>query len=373
MNVVFRVDASHVIGTGHVMRCLTLADALREQGARCHFVCRAHPGNLLGMIAQRGHAAVALALEPGGAAEGGAGQPVHAAWLGETQEDDARQTLQALRGIAPAWLVVDHYAIDARWERLLRPACTSLMAIDDLADRAHDCDLLLDQNWHGPGAANRYAGLVPARCEQCLGPQYALLKPEFGQLKALMPARDGQVRRVLVFLGGSDASNQTAKVLDALARAPFAHLLVDVVIGVNHPDPHGIAAQVAARAGTSLHQNLPSLAGLMARADLMIGAGGATTWERMSLGLPSIVISLAVNQTPMNDALMEAGYVDFLGEMDDVAPAQIAVALEACLAQPARLKHQSMSMAALSPGTGASAICARLFNFAGHHAATTPD
>jgi UDP-2,4-diacetamido-2,4,6-trideoxy-beta-L-altropyranose hydrolase len=324
------------------------------------------------MIAQRGHAALALPLDAGAAAQEGPGLPPHAAWVGTSLERDAGQTLQALEGLAPAWLVVDHYGLDARWERLLRPACGLLMAIDDLADRAHECDLLLDQNWHGPGAGARYAGLVPARCEQCLGPQFALLKPEFAQLKALMPARDGQVRRVLVFLGGSDAGNQTAKVLDALARAPFAHLLVDVVIGVNHPDPQGIAAQVAARPGSGLHHNLPSLAGLMARADLMIGAGGATTWERMSLGLPSIVISLAANQTPINAALRDAGYVDFLGEMDAVCPDQIAAALAACLAQPARLKRQSMAIEALSPGNGAGAICASLFRLGARHAATAP-
>jgi UDP-2,4-diacetamido-2,4,6-trideoxy-beta-L-altropyranose hydrolase len=279
MKIAFRTDASLQIGSGHVMRCLTLADVLTANGASCRFICREHPGHLLELIRQRGHEAICLpaTIPSGSMEEVVAEEPklAHASWLGTDWRNDAAQTLTALQGELTEWLVIDHYALDACWEHVLRPACRKMMVIDDLADRAHDCDLLLDQNWFGDETEKRYSNWVTESCKCLLGPEYALLNPEYAQLRVLMPPRDGIVRRVLVFLGGSDPSNQTGKVLGALMRQSLEKLAVDVVLGVNHPDPKAISAQVADRPATVLYQDLPSLAGLMARADLMIGAGGS--------------------------------------------------------------------------------------------------
>ncbi len=345
------------------MRCLTLADALRALGATCSFICRTHPGNLLHAIEKRGYETTAL--QAGEDCEAGAladGALAHAAWLGADWQTDARQTLAAIGERQAAWLVVDHYAIDARWESAVRPACHALMAIDDLADRTHDCELLLDQNWYGASTPARYDRLVPETCEKRLGPRHALLRPEYALLREWMPAHDGIVRRLLIFLGGSDPTNETAKVLDVLDHPAFDVLAADVVLGPNHPDPDGIARRVAGRPATSFHQGLPSLAGMMARADLMIGAGGSTSWERMCLGLPAIVISIADNQTPTNLALMEEGYIDFLGEMGDVTVAHIAAALKRAMANPDALQLQSRKMQQLVSGTGAGEIAATLLN-----------
>ena len=265
-----------------------------------------------------------------------------------------------LASLQPDWLVVDHYALDERWEVALQPHYKKIMVIDDLADRAHLCNVLLDQNWFGDITPTRYRNLVPPHCKCYLGPEYALLKPEYAQLRATMPPRDGTVRRVLLFLGGSDPSNQTAKVLAALMQPSFAHLQVDLVLGQNHPDAEGIAAQAATRPGTSLYQGLPTLAPLMVRADLMISAGGSTTWERMCLGLPAIVISVAANQTPTNLALMNAGYIYFLGNMNDVSASIIAEAMTRCLENPAVLKAQSCLCQNLVTGDGVQIICQQL-------------
>ena len=362
MKIALRTDASLQMGTGHAMRCLTLADALKAQGAHCHFISREHPGHLLEVIRQRGHAVTALPagkLSPA-TENDSVQQPAHAAWLGCGWQIDAQQTGAILASLQPDWLVIDHYALDQRWETALQPHYQKLMVIDDLADRAHCCDLLLDQNWFGDDSPTRYRNLVPLHCKCYLGPEYALLKPEYAQLRELMPPRDGTVRRMLVFLGGSDATNQTSKVLEALMEPGFARLQVDVVIGQNHPDVEGIAAQVAARPGSTLHQSLPTLAHLMSRADLMISAGGSTTWERMCLGLPAIVISVAANQTSTNVALMNAGYIDFLGEMNEVSVSNVADAVRHSLANAAMLKAQISLGQKLVSGIGAQVVCQQI-------------
>lgn len=358
MNIVFRTDASRIMGTGHVVRCLTLAESLRARGASCQFVCRDHPGSMLAHIQANGFEVRSLPVSLGAVVVPAAGQlaPAHSSWLGVDWETDAGQTLGAMSGVAVDWLVVDHYAIDARWERRLRPVSKKLMVIDDLADRSHECDLLLDQNWFGEQTPGRYRSLVPASCRCMLGPSHALLRPEYAELRALMPPRDGMVRRVLVFMGGSDPLDQTGDVLDALMRPGLDQLVVDVVMGVNHPDPQGIARKVAARPASNLFSGLPSLAGLMARADLMIGGGGSTTWERMCLGLPAVVISIADNQTPTNLAMMKAGYIDFLGQGDKVSVDMIAAAVRAKLADAGGMQLMSRLSQELVQGAGVSML-----------------
>jgi UDP-2,4-diacetamido-2,4,6-trideoxy-beta-L-altropyranose hydrolase len=358
-----RVDASITMGTGHVMRCLALADLLHTRGVRSHFISRAHPGNMIAAIRLRGFEVIELPAGPTDfrpVPQPDAPLPVHAGWLGCDWRGDAGETLRAVQTITPDLLVIDHYAIDMRWEKVLRPHVRQMMVVEDLADRKHECDFLLDQNWFGGQTANRYEGLIPEACVRMLGPGYALLKPEYSALRAVMPPRDGEVRRVLVFLGGSDPADTTGKVLNALGRPDLVHLVVDVVQGVNHPNPQGLALKVAGRPATHLHRGLPTLAGWMARADLMISGGGSTTWERMCLGLPAVVISIADNQTATNEAMAAAGYIDFLGECSRVGADAIAGAVRRCMDAPQRLKRMSRMSQDLVPGTGAGRVCDRV-------------
>lgn len=360
MNIVFRADASLAIGTGHIMRCLTLADALHVHGAQCYFVCKTHPGHMLDLIRQRGHVAIAIDTRMIDTNVSSTGNEelrlAHDAWLGGGWREDAEETLKAVAGLTVDWLIVDHYALDIRWEGMLRPTSHRLMVIDDLADRHHDCDLLLDQNWFGDETQQRYKSYVPEKCKCFLGPEYALLKPEYPQLRALMPPRDGVVRRLLVCLGGSDPTNETGKVLSALKLPEFKELAVDIVLGVNHSDSISIQGLAEGRPLTTVYQGLPSLAALMLRADLMIGAGGSTTWERMCLGLPAIVVSIADNQTPINQALGRANYIEFIGHMSTVNVETIVGAVRRCLETPTNLKARSVKSQELVPGNGISQI-----------------
>jgi len=345
------------------MRCITLANALRERGAECGFICRDNDGNTINIIQSQSFSVIVLRqqkLKKLVVDQSDESIVAHAQWLGIDWSTDAEQTIAAIGSIVYDWLIVDHYAIDYRWEEIIRRHVRRIMVIDDLADRRHDCDLLLDQNWFGDSTASRYKGLIPADCVALLGPAYALLRQEYAALRVLMPPRDGKVKRVLVFLGGSDPMNQTGKVMNALEQPDLAHLLVDVVIGVNHPDPGGMVRKAADRPGTHVYSGLPSLAGFMARADLMISAGGSTSWERMCLGLPAIVISIADNQTGTNLALHAAGHINFLGEGRGLDSDMIAHAIRDCLQVPERLKAMSQQSQALVSGTGTDRVCGYL-------------
>lgn len=354
MNVLIRVDASFEIGTGHVMRCLVLAEALREKGGHCRFVCRTHPGHLIDRIRQRGYEVHVLPHRAGW--QPTENTPVHIAWLGADWITDAEETKVGAGETAPDWLIVDHYAIDARWENALRASVRRILVIDDLADRPHDCDLLLDQNWFGDATPRRYPGLVPEGCRLFLGPRYALLHPDYAAWRKKLRERNGAVRRVLVFMGGGDPGNLTAKALLALSSDEFDSLEIEVVLGPNHHDPAGIAELAARRANTRVVRDLPSLAAPMAWADLMIGGGGTVTWERMCLGLPAIVISLAANQTPIQRTLAEEGLVFFLGRQDQVEAEHIAAALRNCLAKPGLLRAMSAKAMQMTEGAGSEIV-----------------
>jgi len=229
----------------------------------------------------------------------------HADWLETSQAQDAADTAHALSGHAWDWMVVDHYALDARWEAMLRRSAARIAVIDDIADRRHDCDLLLDQNYHSdPGG--RYRGKVPAQCDLLLGPRYALLREEFRSIRESVKPRAGDVQRILVFFGGVDQGNYTGDAIEAIAALSIPGLKVDVVVGKSHPQREEIAAQ-SERHGFACHVQTPRMAELMAAADLAIGAGGTAIWERCCLGLPALVSCVADNQGDQIAAAASAG------------------------------------------------------------------
>lgn len=354
MNIIIRVDASEKIGTGHVMRCLALAEELHRQGCRVHFICRAPPGLLGGMITGKGFS---LSLLPAPEQQKNAEieNENYEAWLGLSQHDDAEQTIDALSPETPGWLIVDHYSLDARWEKKLRPHVGKIMVIDDLANRKHDCDLFLDQNFSSESKA-RYADLLPEHCRELLGPRYALLQAEYAQYHKSMIGRTGEIRRVLVFMGGSDSANITGMVLAALSTSELQHLAVDVVVGTNNPHRDKIIKLVEHRPNTNLHDFRPHLADLMSKADLAIGGGGMTTWERMCLGLPSLVICVAKNQEPACQALYKAGLINYLGFWTEINSAVLAEKLRVLLKSEEILRSQSLACQSLVDGLGAKRV-----------------
>jgi UDP-2,4-diacetamido-2,4,6-trideoxy-beta-L-altropyranose hydrolase len=342
------------------MRCLTLADTLIQTGAECIFLCCSHLGNINDLIRLRGYKVMELACGALEKPARGKGDLAHSSWLKCDQEEDATESLAIINATGCDVVVVDHYALDYRWEKRVHSSCEKIVVVDDLADRSHHCDLLLDQNWFGDEHHLRYGGLVPEGCELLLGPKYALLKPEYATLGDIMPDRDGKIRRLLIFMGGSDPCDETSKVVSSLDLPELKDVLVDVILGVNHPDPLKVLRVACRSSNIAIHRQQNTLAGWMFRADLMIGGGGTTTWERMCLGLPGVVISIADNQTETNRALQSSGYVEFLGDSARVTSNMIAGAIRNCIVNPDRIKDMSVRGMALVDGRGAMLVADKI-------------
>lgn len=369
--IAFRVDASLDIGTGHVMRCLTLADALAAKGADCEFICRAHQGNLIDFIRGKGYLTHSLPVvseleadSSGSDAGKSCSDLAHSYWLGATQSQDAETCAPILAKKCPDWLIVDHYALDSRWERALEPYYCKLMVIDDLADRPHVCDLLLDQT-RGRNAAD-YQTLVPAGCSLLCGSQYALLRPEFAALRPYSLQRRTQpfLRELLITMGGVDKDNATGRVLQALRTCPLTtDWRITVVMGAMAPWLEDVRTQA---------QNMPwptrllvganDMARLMADSDLAIGAAGATSWERCCLGLPTIMLVLAENQRKIAEELLEDGAAHLV----DASQLRNQPLIVPEYFEPRLLSSMSHAAAAITDGLGAARVTDTLINKVEH-------
>ena len=369
MKIAFRTDASLQMGSGHVMRCLTLADGLKARGAQCHFISREHPGHLLDTICQRGFKVFSLAgnKQQAIAATNSIAneiptprqEPSHAAWLGSSWQLDASDTTAILSDLQPDWLVVDHYALDQRWEKALAPHYKKLMVIDDLADRTHQADLLLDQNLGRQ--PQDYQALVPASCLVLTGPRYALLRPEFAvlrdaSLKRRATAQGKQIKQLLITMGGVDLPNATGQVLEALKTCPLpTDCRITVVMGAAAPaleQVRELAQQMPWP--TTVLVNIADMAQHMSESDLAIGAAGSTSWERCCLGLPTLMVVLAANQTAGAQALETAHAARLIGAVSDIAT-QLPLAVMELLDATCRMRMQYAS-SEITDGQGVEKI-----------------
>jgi UDP-2,4-diacetamido-2,4,6-trideoxy-beta-L-altropyranose hydrolase len=325
IRVLFRVDASKYIGSGHVIRCRTLARSLLAYGVEIIFISRVFDGNLIFLLSDE----FQVIQLPNACDQANSIKPQNYTdysndydkWLGCSQEFDAAQTISYLKlsGISSAdWLVVDHYSLDSTWEtkvsQYLSPSYSarcSVLAIDDLANRCHSAQLLLDQNFYAEFTEHRYTNLICKSCKPLLGPNYALLSNEYSTLHNLIPIRTS-ISRVIIYFGGVDADNNSLIALKAFDCQELAHICVDVILGIQNPN-HSIIQEVTdSLPHATLFAPQPSLAPLIARADLSIGAGGSTSWERACLGLPSIVYSLSENQEDLSQSAHDHGFIELL-------------------------------------------------------------
>lgn len=334
IKVLFRADAGRDLGVGHVMRCLTLADAM---GGFATFVCKVIDGHLGDVIASRGH-------------------EVHLLDADMTAQEDAARVADLAKG--QDLIVMDHYGLGAAWAKEM-PA--PVMVIDDVADRAHHCAVLLDQNL-GRLPAD-YDGRVPEDAQRLIGPNYALLRPEFSQHRAESLSRrrntDGAIRRVLISLGGGDMQAVVIWILGVLETVPdIANLTIDVVLGAAAKGHEAVGAACdALPCAVQVHAAVDNMAELMGQADLMIGAGGSTSWERCALGLPAIVLSLASNQSGAVAALAEAGAALAVASHhdDDLRDALIKL-----MATPTQVRTMSDAAAAICDGQGVARVAAEI-------------
>lgn len=349
--VVFRVDAGVHIGSGHVMRCLALAATLGELGIRSHFVCRAHEGHLGALIEDQGYE---LHLLP-------EGEPSMQNWLGTDWASDAEETLEAMHGLKPDWLVVDHYALDARWERCVRAAVGRCLAIDDLADRPHLVDLLLDQNLQS--APYRYDSLVPLSGRKLLGPRYSLLRPEFVRLRRLQHVRARRgLNRILAFAGGNDSTDLLGKVcqawrgLDAGLRPKLI-----LVVGQNSQNLAQLREFAEGETDCELYIQTSDMAALISSVDLMINAGGSINWERCCLGVPALVCETAANQRDNVRELSRSRTAIALGRAEKLQCGELRRWMRRLADRPALLDQLGRRAASVVDGLGARRVALAMF------------
>jgi UDP-2,4-diacetamido-2,4,6-trideoxy-beta-L-altropyranose hydrolase len=335
MKVVFRADAAAANGGGHVMRCMSLAGELARRGCTILFLCHRDSSSVVPALARSGF-------------------PL--AEAGDTPD----QATAALRTHFPDGadiLIFDSYTIDAVYERILRPAARRVVVIDDLADRPHDCDVLLDTAWvRNP---LDYAGLVPAHARILTGPGYALLRPEFAILRAAALAKRGigrPARRVLVSLGLTDVGGITARVTRAILDLG-RDILLDVVIGPTAASSAELELLSRTARGLALHIDPLDIAGLMANADLAIGAGGTTTWERCCLGLPTLTLPVVPHQ---RDFLLPLAALGALVMVDAEDRASFITCLCKLLDDPRALSEIANRAARICDGKGAARVAAEI-------------
>lgn len=359
MSIYIRVDSSIDIGTGHVMRCLTLADVLQKSGGVIYFICRDLPGNICSLIEQKGYKVHYLSSLNSGKRNSQTPNPSNLP--GIDLQADAEQTISILKtDNSIDWLIMDHYALDSRWEMQMRGYVKKIMVIDDIADRKHECDLLLDQNLYD-SMESRYDNLVPGQCTKLLGPRYALLRQEFRDVRKNLKERDGSIKKIIIFFGGADSTNETSKALEAIRLLNRPDIAVDVVVGSSNPNKEQIKETCMQMINVNYFCQVDNMAYLMADADLAIGAGGTTTWERCCVGLPAITIVIADNQSGLVRKLSDAGGLVNLGWFTGVKHIDIKNNIESLLNHPSKVKGLSSRAADIVDGMGTERVAKELF------------
>lgn len=355
MKAVFRTDASIEIGTGHVIRCLTLADALSQRGIQCTFICREHPGHLNNYIRSCGYEVRALSFTENIKKVENKSKSQRADyenWLGAGWKVDANDSLSSIAGEHVEYLFVDHYALDCKWENDLRSICGKLIVIDDLADRHHECDILLDQNLGR--YTDDYRILVPYDCSILVGPRHAILRPEFFRMReeSLSRRKKYKLKRILIAMGGVDQFDMTSKVLRALSECQLPERCnITVILGATAPYLNNVQNEVKKMPyPTTLEVDVSNMAQLMAESDLSIGAPGTTSWERACLGLPAMLIILAENQRLIAESLQDCGAALIIEDSDSLR-SSLQLGIEK-LSEASALKKMSEAACQLTDGLG---------------------
>ena len=311
MKVLFRVDSSHQMGTGHVMRCLVLADLFKKNGTKVEFICRSHKGNSIDRIISNDFKVYELAAPKNNELEASS---QYSQWLGVKQKKDADDCVDLIKLEKVNWVIVDHYGIDEQWHKHIKPYCEKLMVIDDLADRKFDCHLLLNQNL---GIEKKYYdNKVPVDCILLLGTKYALLRPEFSRLryKAIAKRKNTKsVNNIIISMGGSDINNITHSILENIPN----NYSVTVVLGKNSPHNKMLKNYIKDK-NIKILIDSNNMAELMLDADLAIGAGGSTSWERCCLSLPAFIFLIDENQRMIVKQLVKFGSVKLIENIESI-------------------------------------------------------
>ncbi len=349
MLVAMRADASPTIGSGHVMRCLTLAEGLKRRGIEVCFICREGEGSLNSFVEAKGFALHGL--------------PDNL----EGQQQDALLTRNIISGWdkKPDVLIVDHYKLDQQWESQLRPLAGKIMVIDDTADRHHDCDILLDQNLVANMEA-RYKDLVPSSCTQLLGPKYALLRDEFKNLRNNPPPKSDGFQILVNFGGGGNvpAWEVSIEALREVKNDLPEDTKIIAVFGNMEVQARDRLEKNLKQSGLNYeaHSFVSNLAELMAASHMAIGAGGSTTWERCCLGVPSVVLTIADNQVELTEECHKIGAIIYAGHIGQISEENVATAIQECVQNKDAIAQKAKD---IIDGQGAERVAQKVLEQAG--------
>lgn len=368
MHIVFKVDASSIIGYGHVMRCLTLANALMAKGVDISFISREHHGHINHLIIEHNYSLIPL---PKG--ENDIVQQNSDTWLGCTIIEDAQQSIQAMQIIAPIdYLIVDHYAIEATWHALVTSYCKKLIVIDDLANRSLLCNVLLDQTLNRN--AEPYQALVPEHCTMLLGKDYMLLREEFShyraQAKIQRDKRSEQLGHhksnvhIMISMGGGDPDNLSKIALLALEKLHLNMPNIYVSLIISSQSIHLTSLQRFCNTLTwcTLIIDSKDMASQMIKADIAIGASGSTAWERCCLGLPCLTTVNAENQQLIAKNLNDSGATINLGWYKDISSSMICDQIEQLILHPKKYQMMVENCFNVCDGLGAQRVTTALLN-----------
>ncbi|HIJ65202.1 MAG TPA: UDP-2,4-diacetamido-2,4,6-trideoxy-beta-L-altropyranose hydrolase [Candidatus Hydrogenedentes bacterium] len=339
-HLICRADASTEIGTGHLMRCVTLAGAWRASGGEVHFVTACDSPALLELIGQAGSVTTVREACP--------------------DPEDVRITSDRVKDCPGCAVVIDGYVFDADYQRTIREAGCTLLVVDDVVHADHYyADFVLNQNLHA--RANKYACEPHTRF--LLGPAYALLRREFLAWKSWRRQIPNRARRLLVTLGGSDPANETLKVLRALAVTHIPDLEPVIVVGAGNPHLDRLRSEAALLLprGHIVH-DAHNMAEWMAWADTAVSAGGTTCWELAFMGLPNLILVLSDNQRDIARSLDETGVSRSLGDAHHVKEKRIAEGLVALVTDHDARAAMSARGRAMVDGAGAERVVEILQN-----------
>lgn len=311
MVLLIRTDASAEIGYGHIMRCLALAQAWQDSGGKAVFSLAVKEQAVTTRLKSEGMEINHVAGKPG-------------------TNEDAFQTIDLARQLKASWIVVDGYRFGAEYQRIIKEAGFHLLLIDDLGEAEHYyADIVLNQNLHGSEEMyenrERYTNLL-------LGTRYALLRREFLRWQDWNREIPEVASKVLVTMGGGDPNNVTLKVIQALQRVKMADLEAVAVVGGGNP--HLKELQVVARSSSlpiRLENKVTNMPELMAWADVAVSSSGSTCWELAFMGLPSLLLILADNQSPVSESLDSMRIAINLGWHKDMTSAEMTREIEKLL------------------------------------------
>jgi UDP-2,4-diacetamido-2,4,6-trideoxy-beta-L-altropyranose hydrolase len=337
MLIFFRVDANNKLGSGHLMRCLTLADELIKFNATVYFICKKNTDNFTAFIESKGISVYELDESA------------------NFEEIDAQQTIDIVSTFEkkPNWLIIDHYSLSIKFESLLRPSVSKIMVLDDLANRKHDCDLLLDQNIF---SVNRYEQFTPQRCEKLIGPQYTLLRNEFLTKRAKITRNFVDCKNILINFGGGDDRGLIEKSIKAIFSMNLPSVVCTVILGQANPNRLSLNRFLSKYPNVIVYEYVNNIADFMVEADLAIGSGGSSIWERCCLGLPSIVTAVSDIEAQLAPLCEQQKFLTYIGRCENVTVEIIITNIKCFFDEPAKLLTMSKLGMRLVDGHG----CARV-------------